>query len=226
MNDAINVITCSEPKFHELWATVPGSYPPDYQTLKIHKGRVMKRALAQTVGRNVLEAGCNSGLYSLILSNYADSVVCVDYDRANIDRASLVYRYALDSRMCRENIRFVNSDIISALRSAGEVDCLVASLFLYYLYDEDLLVIQRFIRDRIGMLVVQCRPDRHKLVYGNPQFGNVSNLTLYNGLYALGDNIDFIRDCGFSDILILGLEQTSEEVCPVLIAKRPVCGAG
>jgi hypothetical protein len=208
------------PDFHGIWASVPGGYPSDYQTLAIHKGRVMTRALTHAQGLNVLEAGCNSGLYSIILSNYAKSIIAVDYDKINISRALLGFEFAKKNNLCEKDIEFLHSDLISTLSHLENVDCFVASLFLYYLIDEELITLQNFIRKQINTIIIQCRPDRHKLVSGNPQFGNVSNLSLYNGLYDLPDNIQFIRDCGFTDVLVMGLDLTSEEVCPVLVAKR------
>lgn len=215
-------IFSSVSKLHEIWASIKGGYPSNYQTLSIHKGRVMFRALAHAQDLDVLEAGCNSGLYSIILSNYAKSVTGVDFDKINIDRALLSFDYAKKNNLCRENIEFFHSDLISALPKSQHANCLVASLFLYYLHDNELLVLRDFIREKIQTIIIQCRPDRHKLVFGKPEYGNVSNLSLYNGLYDLPDNIDFLRDCGFPDITILGLDLISEEVCPVLVAKRPV----
>jgi SAM-dependent methyltransferase len=217
----IQSIVSSVPKLHEIWATVIGGYPSNYQTLSIQKGRVMLRGLAYAQGLDVLEAGCNSGLYSIILSNYANSVTGVDFDDKNIERAVLSFEYAIKNNLCIDNIRFVHSDLISCLPSLQNVNCLVASLFLYYLKDDELVTLRDFIRQQVQTIIIQCRPDRHKLVFGKPEYGNVSNLSLYNGLYDLPDNINFVRDCGFPDITVLGLDLINEEVCPVLVAKRP-----
>jgi len=220
MNQNINAICSSIHSLHAVWRDIEGNYPHNYQNLSQSKAQVMLRALKFTLGQRVLEMGCNSGLYTLIMSNYASSVDAIDIDGPNIQRAKAGFDFAQSNGWCADNINFECSGIIEFINDRADFDCFVASLVLYYLKDDEVVKLRDYIRKNINRIIVQCRPARKKLVENNPQYGLVSYTSLYNGLYDISDNLNFLHDCGFKDVLVYGMGEIENDACPVLIADK------
>jgi SAM-dependent methyltransferase len=220
MNANVNSICSSVKSLHDLWRNIEGGYPYNYQNLTQSKAEVMLRALKYTSGQRVLEMGCNSGLYTLIMSNYASSVDAIDIDGPSILRAKAGFDFARSNGWCADNINFECAGVIEFINDHADYDCFVASLALYYLNDDAVVKLRDYIRNHISRIIVQCRPARKKLVENNPQYGRVTYTSLYNGLYDLSDNLNFLQDCGFKEVLVYGMGEIENDSCPALIADK------
>lgn len=216
----VKSICSSISSFYELWRDIDGSYPYNYQNLSQLKSQTMLRAISYTKERKVLEIGCNSGLYTLMISNYASSIDAIDIDYANVQRALAGFRFARSNGWCLNNINFECARATEFLANHEEYDCLVAALVLYYFKDDEIMMIKDYIQKNISRLIIQCRPARRKLVENNPQYGRVSYTSLYGGMYDIAGNLQFINDCGFRDVRIFGMGDMEDDHCPVIIADK------
>ena len=210
----------SLPELQKLWDNIEGGYPANYQNLNSPKARAFLRALSYLNDLDIVEIGCNSGLFSCLVSNVANSIYSVDIDNGNILRSKITFDYFFSKGLCKNNITFKCGNIVDLFPKISDSNCLIATCVLYHLRDNELCVLIDFIKQHIKTLIVQCRPERRKLVE-NGILNNVSNLKMYNGLYDLPDNVNFIRDCGFVDITILGVSESKGAACPVLIGSLP-----
>jgi hypothetical protein len=207
-------------EFHRIWKSIDGGYPYDYQNLESGQTQTLLGALGNDINLgNVLEIGCNTGIYSLVISNFSSHVHAVDINNENIVRARLGMSYALKNGFIRDNITFYRDSVVNMIVNNGSnYNTCIATLVLYYLSDGELLQLMSFIKNSIKTLIIQCRPDRDKMVDGKEdQFGKASYTSLYNGLFKLNDNVDFFRDLGFEGIEIFGMSRA----CPVIVGRKP-----
>ncbi len=87
--------------------------------------------------------------------------------------------------------------------------------------NDNLLALRDFLREKKPVILLQARPMRAEAFRKNPSWGIVAATTLYNGMFLVEDNLDFLRDCGYDSAEVYGLNSTEfyGENFPVILAK-------
>src|SRR5687768_4537391 len=106
------------PSIYEAWKTIPhAGYAASYQALS-DKCIALLTAFRLFRGCSVLDIGCNSGLYTLILGLWASKAYSVDVDPSLLKRASVAHVTLNANGISLPNVHFRHS----RLRDALDVD--------------------------------------------------------------------------------------------------------
>ena len=204
---------------YDVWKLTSNDfgYPVDYQGIT-SKAAPLLAKLECLYGRRVLDIGCNSGLYSYVAGMYAESVTGCDVEQVLIKRAEEArefYERYYDTR----HVGFYHGNFVAQLHN--DIDAVVASLVLYHVGDENLLKLQEFLIRRKPIVLLQARPGRAEAFKRNPSWGILAATTIYNGMYRVEDNLEFLRDCGYDCAEVCGLKDSEYygELFPVIVAK-------
>ena len=204
---------------YELWnkTSKDFGYPVDYQGITA-KSKSLIEQLDCFRGKSVLDIGCNSGFYSYITGMYAKSVIGCDVEPVLIQRceqARPVFNKIYDT----SRVKFIYGNFASQL--SGAIDGVMASLVLYHVGNDNLIALRDFLRKNKPVILLQARPMRAEAFRKNPSWGIVAATTLYNGMFLVEDNLDFLRDCGYDSAEVYGLNSTEfyGENFPVILAK-------
>jgi 2-polyprenyl-3-methyl-5-hydroxy-6-metoxy-1,4-benzoquinol methylase len=210
----------------KLWATVDEQgYPAVYQTFS-PKAIAVIDSLPHLQNLRVLDLGCNSGVYSCLAAFYSQSVIGADTNPKLIERAQLTNEYF----RCRfpdfRQVEFTTNPYHQIIRS-GSVDCLLMTLVLYHIGDEQVRVLGDLISQHIKSVVIQVRPGRRNAFAKNPNWKSPTTTQVYNGLFSIEDTLDFLRDYGFSsakithlDALFASEKNSDPEYFPMIIATK------
>lgn len=210
-------------KLKKIWASVSVDENtvalPDYQALNSNIGRALVDKLHLLKEGNVLDIGCNSGLYSLLAAPYVKSMIGCDVKKGYIDRAEVAKKYFEQNIYSVSNVRFVNANFTELLTS--DIDCVIASKVLYHLGDKNIEILKEFLSSGSKRILIQPRPQRHIKFKSHPEWCTVSVTKLYNGLYKVEDCLELLRDCGFDRAEISSMNIcTNKEYFPVIFAAK------
>lgn len=191
-------------------------YPTNYQGVTT-KSEPLLLELEVFSNRNVLDIGCNSGLYSYFAGIFAKSVLGCDLEKLLVDRA-VSARPFFNSIFDTSSIEFYQGNFVNKL--TPEVSGIIAACVLYHVGDENLQILMEFLTANKPTVVLQVRPSRGEVFLMNPDWGCVSNTKLFNGMFRIEDNLNFLRTCGYDNVRVVGLNTTSfhGEFFPILIA--------
>jgi SAM-dependent methyltransferase len=205
-------------QIYQKWDSLEknSGYPINYQGLT-EKSEPLLSRFQHLAGRNVLDIGCNSGLYSYVAGYYANSVIGCDLEQLLIDRARVSREFFADFYDTKK-VEFHCGNFIDKMTS--EIDAIVAACVLYHIGDENLIKLMGFVMVKKPMIILQIRPARAAAFSQNSAWGTVSNTTLFGGMFRIDDNLEFLRACKYDNVVIAGLNSTSYygETFPVLIA--------
>jgi SAM-dependent methyltransferase len=203
---------------YSTWKCLPQNtgYPIDYQGIT-KKSEPLLLELNRFAGRNVLDIGCNSGLYSYIAGIHAKSILGCDLEQVLIDRAE-ISRSFFNEFYDSSKVLFHQGSFVDKL--SDDIDGIIAACVLYHVGDENLTELIKFLRFKKPLILIQARPARYQAFLKNPSWGGVAATTLYNGMYRIEDNFNFLRDCGYDNVYVTGLNATLfyDEIFPILIA--------
>lgn len=206
-------------KLHAIWRTISPDhvYYPDYQELNEQAIAVID-SLPIFKGTEVLDIGCNSGLFSYFCSNHANSVLGCDTIPEMISRANAV-RLVASQFSDPSKVDFVCADFTTLLRKATFTG-IIATRILYHIGDQSLKLLADYLTDSKPSILIQPRPNR-EIGFGlHPEWGKVSTTTRYGGMYKVEDNIAFLRDCGYDCVKVSHLHARSfGEYFPVITAE-------
>ena len=204
---------------YELWnkTSKDFGYPVDYQGITA-KSKSLIGQLDCFQGKSVLDIGCNSGFYSYITGMYAKSVLGCDVEPVLIQRCEQA-RPVFNQMYDTSRVKFIYGNFASQLRN--DINGVMASLVLYHVGNDNLLALRDFLRKNKPVILLQARPMRAEAFRNNPSWGIVAATTLYNGMFLVEDNLDFLRDCGYDSAEVYGLNSTEfyGENFPVILAK-------
>lgn len=206
------------PDLTRLIASAGSEYPPDYQQIS-PKSTFVLNNLPVFEGKRVVDIGSNFGIYTMLISRYAHSVVGMERSPKIFDAANLVLNYLKGRGFSLENVTFRNqsAEYIKEL----DVNAALISLVLYHLQDSIIDEIFNFLTHRCETVVLQARPARYKAFQKGLLTDHVSVNTKYNGLFDLDDNLQLVHDCGFKKIRIdVNPELYYGEVFPVIVASK------
>jgi SAM-dependent methyltransferase len=191
-------------------------YPINYQGIT-DKSEPLLARFNHLTGRNVLDIGCNSGLYSYVAGYYAKSVIGCDVEQLLIDRARVGQKFFADFYDARK-VQFHCGNFVDKM--TNEIDAIVAACVLYHIGDDNLIKLMDFLMAKKPMIILQVRPARAAAFSHNSAWGTVSTTTLFGGMFRLDDNLEFLRACNYDNVIVAGLNSTSfyGETFPVLIA--------
>lgn len=207
---------------HSIWAmdkkSINNSYPSDYQDLSA-KSLALAKEFYRFSGKNVLDIGCNSGLYSYLMGHQGSSVTACDISNELLSRAEASRSYFANLFDCT-NVSFYQGNFADKLD--GKVNAILACCVLYHIGDTNLRKLQDYLKENDCLIMIQARPQRGEAFIKHPEWGAVSHTKLYNGIYTLEDNINFLRDSGYERIEIVGLQSTAffSEYFPIIIAEK------
>ena len=195
-----------------------GGYPKDYQRID-QKTLPVIDALEIFRDSRVLEIGSNFGMYSLLMSEYAEKVFALEIDD-NIFEVGLKWRKFFEER----GLSFDNLEQIrGAAREAVRIDynALLLTLVLYHLKDDEIDLLVKDAKQKCEKIIVQCRPGRAAALQRGSFKGHVSKNQRFDGLYDIAGNIKFLEAIGMKTISITVSEKMlGSEVFPVLVGSR------
>lgn len=223
-NNLFNLAKKHENLILELWASVEVDsktvVSSSYQKLNKISYSIIQQ-LHRLEGSNVLDIGCNSGIYSLLGARYAKKMLGCDTKEGYIFRAQVAKQYFQNSVYDVSNTKFVVGNFVDYLND--DIDCIIASKVLYHLGDKNILALKNFLSIGKRKILIQARPQRDISFKKYPEWGVVSATKIYNGLYKLEDCLDFLRDCGFDSVEISSMTvETNGEFLPIIYAARDV----
>jgi len=203
---------------HDIWKkqSPEFGYYPTYQDVN-SKSIALIQQLDRFQGRRLLDIGCNSGLYSCLAGLRAASVLGCDVERVLIERANSAAQYIAPHLPAR-NVAFRLGSFTDVLDQ--DFDAVLASLVLYHVGDEALARLAEFLKARKPLVVLQVRPARAEAFASKPDWKVVSTTLKYGGMYTVEGNLEFLRDCGYEDATVHGLNSTLYygEYFPVVVA--------
>jgi SAM-dependent methyltransferase len=207
------------PNLQTLWRGVKDEYPFDYQNLT-DKSKTLVQCLPLLADCRVLDIGCNSGFYSILLGQVAHSVTGVDPSAALIHRAKLAHEYFEKNGYSLHHVDFLTDNFANIL-PVRDFDAVLASLVLYHVGDSNIQVLKQALTTKITKVLIQCRPARDVIFTQKPERGPIATTKLYNGLYKIEDCLTFLRDCGFAHARILHMNVPFyKEYFPIIYAER------
>jgi len=218
----VNKVSRDIPKIQELWkkneASKTNQYPYNYQGMNT-KSTALAKELEAMKGKNVIDIGCNSGLYSYLMGNVADSVLGCDIDQQFLNRSECVRSY-FDTCYDTRNVSFFHGNFADKL--TPNITGILACCVLYHIGDDNVTKLVEFLSNSNATIIIQSRPQRGEAFKKNPNWGVVSNTKLYNGIYTMESNLDFLRACGYEKVEVIGLQSTKfySEVFPIIVAKK------
>lgn len=182
-------------------------------------GRNIMGQLHRLKGARVLDIGCNSGLYSLLAARHAEAVIGCDLKEGYIARAEAAKAYFAEHVHPVDNVRFVVSKFNDLL--TDEVNAIMAAKVLYHLGDENIEDLKRFLSEGKKKVLIQARPQRAEAFKRHPEWYQLSVTKAYNGLYAVEDCLNLLRDCNFDSAEVTSMVySTKGEHFPVIFAER------
>jgi SAM-dependent methyltransferase len=204
---------------YDIWSSysMDFGYPVDYQGFTSKSAPLLK-VLHKFQGRRVVDIGCNSGLYSYLTGCYATKVIGCDVEHILIRRAEDA-RPFYEARVGTNDVRFHLGNFVDELKD--DVTGIMASLVLYHIGNENLLALKEFLTRTRPLVILQTRPMRAEAFRKSPEWGVVSATTLYNGMYLMEDNLEFLRDCGYDSAELFGMTESlfHGEHFPVIVAQ-------
>lgn len=193
-------------------------YPIDYQGVT-SKSEPLLLELDGFINKNVLDIGCNSGLYSYFCGQYANSIIGCELEELLLKRADSA-RLFFNSFYDTSHVSFFHGNFVDKLSS--DITGIIAACVLYHVGDDNLKALMKFLVTNRPMIMLQARPMRYDAFLANPEWGMVSNTKLFNGMFRIEDNLNFLKECGYNNARVIGLRSTLfyGEYFPVIIASN------
>lgn len=123
---------------------------------------LLEKHLIQIIkNKNILDLGSNSGILPLyMLHSGAKSVTAVELLNSNIDLINC-YKSVLESTTKRSfKLNIHNSDMMEVINfDPSRYDLVTAFCSLYYLTEENLIVLMKWVFKNIGIIVIQANDD-------------------------------------------------------------------
>jgi hypothetical protein len=195
------------------------SYPANYQDVS-GKTEILVSALNIFADSKLLDVGSNFGLFSLLSAKYCRTVTGLEREEKIFEASGAVKEFLAKVGYRVGNVEFYKGTVSQGL-SAYDFDSMLLSLVLYHMNDSEIGIIGDALRNRCERVVIQARPGRKQKFQSGSLTDFVSNTTLYNGLISASDNVNFLRDCGFSDIKIINLPHLYDgEDFPLIVGAK------
>lgn len=188
------------PALQQAWASVQHhGYAANYQALS-EKSEALVTAFRFFRDADTLDIGCNSGLYTYILSIFCKSVTGVDPDAKLISRAEAGRAHLQRRKILTNNISFSNKALKDI--ATANYNSILAACVLYHLSAEEIDLLQDVLAERIQAVLIQVRPDRLAAFQRGQNKDYPSRHNRHGGLFTVEDNVAFLRKTGFKDILV------------------------
>jgi hypothetical protein len=209
---------CFEDLKHSLSDKDFSGYPKDYQRIDQKTEPVIDQ-LALFRGSHVLEIGSNFGLYSLLMSDIADTIYALEVDKTIFSvglrwRQFFVARGAILHNL--KQIRGAASEAVDISYNA-----LLLTLVLYHLNNDEIDLLLEDGKKKCERVIIQCRPGRRLKKEQGKLSGHVTNTERFDGLYDIAGNIRFLEAMGMRRISVTVSEKLlGGEVFPVITGVR------
>jgi cyclopropane fatty-acyl-phospholipid synthase-like methyltransferase len=169
----------------------------------------------------VLDVGCNSGIYSLLLAANAAHVHGIDVNAKYLEAAEAAKQYFREHVYSVDNVSFERTTLSQLRARETNFDAILACNVLYHLTDEEIDVMRDLLKG-CRRVLFQMRP-RRQLAYerNKESFYYVSRNSVCGGMFTIGHAVEFLESEGFRNFQIKGEENYwLDEVFPVVMASR------
>ena len=144
-----------------------------------HRIQYFSKFVGEFAGKDVLELGCNAGLYGYVISKKANSYIGIDYGKTWIKQAQRTAKC-----MQNKNGRFDPMKVktlISLLRKEKfehKFNALFASYAIYHFNDSEINGIYKYILPKCDLVIIQTRTKKKTpwQFYNRKKFWNPDNV--------------------------------------------------
>jgi SAM-dependent methyltransferase len=230
MRDTIETKTAQRPLaesfFEELFPALKAAWGediPDLYQFDNIRARTVAEHLDFLSGCRVLDVGCNSGIYSLMLGSIAPYVHGIDINEPFIRLAQIAKNHFQRNVHDMSHVTFEQTGFYNFKPAKHAFDAVLACNVLYHLGDEEIKILEQILKG-CRKAMFQMRP-RRQMAYekAKEKFFYVSRNSVCGGLYTVGHAVDFLQGLGFNHFQIRGEEnywEAIDEPFPVVLASR------
>jgi hypothetical protein len=202
----------------KLLSDSKSSYPSNYQRVD-EKTFPVIRELSGFQGMNVVDVGSNFGMFTLLLSGFAERVKGLERSEALYSDSLKVQDFFGSKGFDFPNVSFVNKT--ASWIPHLEYDALLLTLVLYHLNNDEVDQLVEDARHKAERVVIQCRPGRQIRFERGALPDYVSRTDRFDGLYDLAGNIRFLKEIGLTKIRVeVSPVLFGGEVFPVIVGSR------
>ena len=153
-------------------------------------------------GKDVLELGCNAGIYGYELAQVAKSYIGVDRGDYYIDQANITKKYIKNPNVIFYNMSvndFIKSDIMGEIPT---YNALFSSFALYHFADKETDKMMESVLPKCDIVIIQTRTKKRSpwKKYNSRKFWKPKNCAKY------------LEECGFKCKIIMGPEDKFAEI--------------
>ena len=157
--------------------------------------------------KHVIDIGCNSGIYSLIASRYAQKITGVEGDSDYFKRTLKMWNYFNDSEYLNNfydanKVKFV-CEKFGNFELSEDIDGVIACNIAYHLPPPELNCLNILLQ-KVNKVLIQLR------IKGAPNVNNNLKLNEINGAKK------YLKSLGFKNIIL----KQDDKICPILLGKK------